>query len=350
MPELTPTPRSAAQPDSPRAPNAWIAGPQHYGDPAAEFRAAQNDAAMFDLNGRAHLVLIGKDRAKFLHGFCTNSITTLRPGESCEAFATNIKGRILDHLFILAEESAIRIDATAGGEDRLFAHLDRYIIAEDVQIERESSNVGQFLIGGPNAAIRLASLGVTEAASLAPDTHQTVTIAGRKVVLWRSELLGTPGYRLLLAREDLEAVRTAFVGAGIVPAGAATFEPLRIAAGIPSYGVDLTDDNLAQEAMRTPRAISFKKGCYLGQEPIARIDAIGHINRQLAGLRLESTDVPSPGEKVTTPEGREVGTITSAALAPGASQSVALAMLKSQAAQPGTSLRAGATAATVSAW
>jgi hypothetical protein len=126
-------------------------------------------------------------------------------------------------------------------------------------------------------------------------------------------------------------------GAGAIPAGAAAFEALRIEAGFPVYGVDITDANLAQEVNRTVQAISFAKGCYLGQEPIARIDAMGHVNQQLRGVRLSAGPAPAAGAEVLTAdaEPRKIGQVTSAAISYPSNQPVALAYLKRNFDSPG---------------
>jgi hypothetical protein len=126
------------------------------------------------------------------------------------------------------------------------------------------------------------------------------------------------------------------VAAGARPAGAEAFHPLRIAAGFPLHGIDVSAENLAQEAARTERAISFTKGCYLGQEPIARIDALGHVNRVLCRLQVASGTPPQPGDEVADVARQAVGAITSAARVPGTDMSVALAMLRTTYRQPGT--------------
>jgi folate-binding protein YgfZ len=175
-----------------------------------------------------------------------------------------------------------------------------------------------------------------------------------EILVWRVDLLRVPGYRLLMPRDRVDEFGAALTAAGIVAAGSDAFEPLRIEAGLPLVGVDLSDENFAQEAMRTAKAISFKKGCYLGQEPIARIDALGHINRQLAGVRLAAGPGPSGGANVTTSDAKEAGLLTSVAFSPGSGQSVALAILKSQTAAVGTELQVatpqGMISGTVFAW
>jgi folate-binding protein YgfZ len=126
--------------------------------------------------------------------------------------------------------------------------------------------------------------------------------------------------------------------AGIRPAGADVWTAIRIEAGLPLYGVDITDDNLAQEVGRTKSAISFTKGCYLGQEPIARIDAMGHVNRELRGLRLSSGPIPAAGSSVfADPSGTQViGTVTSVAISYRTEMPVAIAVLRLNALTPGT--------------
>jgi folate-binding protein YgfZ len=152
-------------------------------------------------------------------------------------------------------------------------------------------------------------------------------------------LLGQPGVFLATARTQLARLWRELIAASVYPAGAAAFHACRIEAGFPLYGIDLSENNLAQEAARTDIAISFTKGCYLGQEPIVRIDALGHVNREVRGLRLESAPTPEPGDAVLSDQGREVGVITSSALVPGEDRPIALGLLRSSHATPGTEVR-----------
>ncbi len=134
-----------------------------------------------------------------------------------------------------------------------------------------------------------------------------------------------------------------------MPAGTAAFDALRTEAGFPLYGIDITDANLAQEVNRTAQAISFTKGCYLGQEPIARIDAMGHVNQQLRGIRLSAGPVPAAGTEVLTTDGdpRKIGQITSAAMSYGTNLPVALGYLKRNYDSPGLEVGVASSAATI---
>lgn len=316
-----------------------IERPDNFGDPQREFLAASQDAAVFNLGQRTQLELIGQDRQKYLHNFCTNEIRNLQPGESCEAFVTTIQGKIKAHIFAFAEESSLWVDSNPGDEDLLFAHFDKYLISEDVQIARKSGDFVEFYATGPQALARLSALGLPTA-DLLVHRHRRAHLAGSSLSVRRVDWLGGPGCLLQVPASTAEAVWASLITSGLVPAGRAAFEGLRILAGFPEHGVDLTEANLAQEAARTELAINFNKGCYLGQEPIARIDSMGHVNQELRGLRLTSGPLPAAGAKVVLPgEVREAGVVTSAGWDYSTNQPVAMALLKRNYLSPGTKLQ-----------
>jgi folate-binding protein YgfZ len=165
------------------------------------------------------------------------------------------------------------------------------------------------------------------------ETNSAITAARR--VDW----LNQPGYLLLIPRGQLDEIQQLLTSAGIAPGTSETFEVLRIEAGFPRYGSDISDENLAQEVGRTAQAISFTKGCYLGQEPIARIDAMGHVNRQLCRLKLANGPVPASGaELFAADDDKPVGHVTSAAFSPTDNLPVALAYLRTQLLAPDTTV------------
>lgn len=314
------------------------AQPATSSDPADEFAAATNSAALFDLGQRTQLELTGADRQKYLHNFCTNEIRNLRPGQSCEAFVTTIQGKIKAHIFVFAEENSLWVDALPGYEDLLFAHFDKYLITEDVQFERRSNAYVEFYTTGPEVLSRLAGLGLP-VGDLATSRHVRATLDSHSIAVRRVDWLGGPGCLIQVPVAAATAVWQSLVAGGLQPASPETYNALRIAAGFPDYGVDLTEDNLAQEAARTNLAISFTKGCYLGQEPIARIDSMGHVNQELRILRLQSGPAPAAGAKVLMPgEVREAGTVTSAAWDCAANAPIALAIIKRNYLPAGTKL------------
>jgi folate-binding protein YgfZ len=278
---------------------------------------------IFDLSNRTQLELTGNDRAKFLHGFCTNDIKGLTPGQGCEAFVCNIQGKVLGHIFVFCTESSLWIDSEPEQEDALCNHLDRYLINEDVQIHRRTAERGDIYVHaeGKNLADHL-NLG---------DANW----------LWRQvDWLGNSDWLISIPRTAIPQVACRLADMKTSFADNSLWNALRIEAGFPLYGIDITSDNLAQEVNRTARCISFTKGCYLGQEPIARIDALGHVNRELHRLNVDGEDVPSPGTPLLDPETKTpVGMVTSAAKSartPG--KIVALGYLRTRFRSPGTKL------------
>jgi folate-binding protein YgfZ len=309
---------------------------QSSGDPREEYAAATSAAAFFDWNDHATIELAGADRVAFLHNFCTNDVKRLAVGQGCEAFVTNVKGRILGHVWIEASDKALRLDAGPVAVDRLLAHLERYIINEDVTIADRTMELGQLLVTGPSAPNAILPL-FGEVERLGPLQHVDVDSAMGPIQVSRRDVGLRSGYVVCAQRGALAQVSNALLNAGVRPGGADTWSALRIEAGLPVYGVDLTDDNLAQEAGRTQTAISFTKGCYLGQEPIARLDAMGHVNRELRSLRISGSDLPQPGSRVFSDAGgaAPVGTVTSSAFSFGSDSAVALALVRASVAAPG---------------
>ena len=309
----------------------------HFGDALSEYRAAQQSSAVFSLSDRVQIEMTGKDARTFLHNFCSNDVKRLAPGDGCEAFITNVKGRILAHVFAFVTEHAVWLDSPPTDEERLVAHFDRYLFSEDVQLCGHTQEMGELYVAGGQSVAHLAALGIP-ADSLANLQHTMATVDGIRVAARRVELWNCPGFLISAQRQRLVELWQRLSAAGVQPGGAQAFHTLRIEAAFPICGIDVTEDNLAQEAGRTKQAISFTKGCYLGQEPIARIDALGHINRQVSRLRLDTeTPLKSPAP-VVAPDGSEVGVITSSMVVPGEQQTVALAMLRTSHGQPGTAL------------
>jgi folate-binding protein YgfZ len=309
----------------------------HFGDPQQEYRAAKDAAVVFDLSDRSQIEMTGSARQRFLHNYCTNDIKQLQPGRCCEAFVTNAKSRILGHVYISAGDESIWIDSGPGAPDALIAHLAKYIVADDVQLHDRSCELGQLLLSGPASATCLAQLG-SDCESLQVDQHITVDHHGSRLHIRRIDLLGQVGLLLSTARTTLVALWEELIAAGASAAGAVVFHACRIESGLPLYGLDLSAEHLAPEAARNDQAISFTKGCYMGQEPIARIASRGHVNRELRSLRLHTRPTPKAGDIVLSDEGEQVGVITSSAVVPGADQPIALAFLRNSHIEPDTAV------------
>ena len=240
--------------------------------------------------------MIGPDAKSFLNSFCTNNIASLDAGCGCEAFVTNVKGKVLNHVAVFVTDRDVWLEMGPCDEGALVAHFDRYVIREKVEFLPRTADLGELLLVGPCSARLLHDvLGLT--AELGLWQHGVGQLTDEPVVVRRSGMVSQPAYLVSAIRPFLPRLWNAFVQAGAVAAGAEVFHACRIQAGYPLYGVDLTSDNLAQEAGRTAEAISFTKGCYLGQEPIARLDALGHVNRLLCSLDIASESPPEPGAR-----------------------------------------------------
>ena len=275
-----------------------------------EYRALTQAVGVVDLPARTQIEICGRDRAKFLNGFCTNDVLRLTSGTGCEAFFTNVKGRIVGHGCIFCSAEALVVETVPGQAERLVAHLDRYLVREDVQLVDRSSEWSELLVGGPDAELLLGRL----AAAPPPRqelAHAAAQLAGVPVVLRRVGLIGGPAWLVGAAAADVAAVRSQLLREGVRACSAAAFEVARVEAGWPHYGQDISEENLPQEVDRNDRAISFRKGCYLGQETVARLDALGHVNRTLAGVRLAAEQVPPVGLELLA-AGQVAGRVTSA--------------------------------------
>lgn len=306
-------------------------------DTSIEYQALTTGAGFVDFRGRTLIELTGADAASFLQGFCTNEVKRLNPGQGCEAFITSVQGKVLGHVIISREEERIVLETVAGAAERLMPHLDRYIIREQVVLADRSQEWGELLLGGA------ASVSLLKKLFQAPPPQTTwasasVSLDGRSIVVQRVDpILAGPSFLLRAPTADLGAIEQALLAAGAVRCCEATFDTVRIEAGWPLYGRDITDQNLPQEVDRDSQAISFTKGCYLGQETVARIDALGHVNRKLRSLKFAPNSAPMAGLQLLDGD-KSAGEITSATLSPKFSAPLALGYVRRGHNESGTRL------------
>lgn len=304
-------------------------------------------ALWFHLPERTFVEVTGRDRASFLHGFCTNDVKGLAVGQGCEALITTHQAKIVAWVQISVRADRIRLTAEPGLGPKLTAFLGRYIVSEDVELADVTGQWTTLLVCGPGAKLdRLCDVPVS---TLPPRQRQAVTLAGQAVEVEGRAWLGNHDEWLELAPSAAPAVSQALTAAGWEPGSAELYEVLRIAAGIPAYGFDIDESNLPQEVNRTEQAISFTKGCYAGQETVARIRTYGHVNRLLVRLRLTGHAGPVHALRgaVLTQGTAEVGRVTSAAADPDSGVVHALGYVRRGAEQPGTLLAVAAATAEV---
>jgi folate-binding protein YgfZ len=312
--------------------------------PPAQYAALAKGAGLIDVCDRTRLVLRGADRAKFLHNLCTNEVRRLAPGSGCEAFLTNVQGKVLGHILVFCEPDCLVIDTVAGQAATIAAHLDRYLIREDVQVADASAERAEWLLAGNASPDLLARLGVIAPAGRLD--HAPASVGGVPVSVRRVDMAGPMGFLIDSPRDQAAALADALVAAGAVSCDPASAESARIEAGWPEFGRDISDDNLPQEVARDDRAISFTKGCYLGQETVARIDALGHVNKTLVGVTFPSDSKPTVGEELSA-EGKAAGRVTSVAFSPRLRAPLAMAYVRRGSNAPGTELACAVGSATV---
>ena len=290
--------------------------------------AARTEVTVFDLSDRTQIEIKGTDRIRFLHSFTSNDIKRLKPDQGCETFVTNLKGKVVAHVFVFCTEHSLWLDGSPGQRDAITRHLGKYVLVDDVQIVPRDDR-GELLVTGTLAAPLLQL-----AQDMRVGDHITRETEEGDFDIRRVDLLGELGFLLSVPSSQVETVKTSMTGIGVAEGSRELFEYLRINAGYPQFGADITEDNLAQEVDRTKECISFDKGCYLGQETIARLDALGHTNQSLRRMTFESKQLPEPGHPVFDESGSvEVGMITSASKSlddamAGTDEVVALGMLK----------------------
>jgi folate-binding protein YgfZ len=317
---------------------------QPVADEREQYKALIESSGLADYGARTLIELTGQDRVVFLHNLCTNDIKELGVGSGCELFLTDVKGKILAYAVAYCGDRSLVLDTVPGQGEKLLAHLDRYLIREDVQVQDRSNSWSQLLLVGPASEATLrAELGAT-----VPQDRLACKLLDRprgKVQICRVDFFGPVGFQLRGQRELIAELASSLANKATV-CGSEAVDTVRIEAGTPLYGRDVTDNNLPQEVDRDRLAISFTKGCYLGQETVARIDALGHVNRLLCGIRFEGESVPSPGVELTA-DGHAVGKVSSATFSPKLGCPLALGFLRRGHTEPGTKLQTPTCAAQI---
>jgi folate-binding protein YgfZ len=279
-----------------------------------------------DLSARARFRLTGSDRVRFLHGMVTNDVERLRAGEGCHAAMLSVKGKTLGDLIIYADEEQLLIELDAESRERVRDDLLRHLIIDDVELTDLTDELAELGIYGEDAAAALEACFGKNLTGLLPYHH---VLAG-PIRIARNDWLSLPGFHLFGRTADLDSISG-------TPLSAEEREVLRVEAGTPRYGVDIDEDRLILEAGFAD-AISFDKGCYLGQEVVARATARGHINRKLMGLLLEGSKPAPPGTALHASARPEAGTITSSVFSRRLGRAIALGYVHRTVFSPGTVL------------
>ncbi|NRA08398.1 MAG: aminomethyl transferase family protein [Myxococcales bacterium] len=311
-------------------------------DPARAVRAARQAVALFEPE-RGLLAVEGGDRLRWLDGMISADVSALAPGprrSGAYALFLTPKGRIVADLHVLQLGDSLWLDLAAEAATAVLERLEGYVVADDVTLRDLSTDWGRLCVEGPSAVDVLARAGAEAVVELAPGAWSRVRVGETELLLAAYGWSGEPGFQLFAARGAVAALRQTLrqVGAryGLVEGDLAALEILRVEAGIPKLGAELDEQVLPAEAGLTEVAICFDKGCYVGQEIVARLDARGRVQHRLVGLRFES--IAEAGQSLRAQE-REVGEVTSACLSPHVGP-IGLGYVRRDFAEPGTLLEA----------
>jgi folate-binding protein YgfZ len=294
-----------------------------YTDTADECHAVRTSAGLFDRSARAFLVVTGRDRFSWLQGMVSNDVRRLKDGEEViRACLLNATGHMLADMAVVNRQDSLLLDLEWDNRNKVFDILNGFIIMEDVEIVDQSEFLACISVQGPDAAQVIEKVGNSGSTTICPADHS-----------------GEGGWNIFIRADEAPDLWLSLVENGTQPVGQLAANVLRIEAGIPKYGIDMDETNIPLECGLEATHISHNKGCYVGQEIIARIHSRGHTNRALTGFLVEGTDLPYAGERILNEvdgESRDIGWITSATYSPTLDRSIALGYLRHEYCEPGT--------------
>lgn len=311
-----------------------------------DYEAAITSAVLFDTSSAGKLELTGPDAPMFLSNLSTNDTKSLPLGGGLEAYFCDARAKVqfaawIYHIKLGDGRHAMWIETTSGRNEELAKYLDRYLISEQVEIADVTDQFAQMHFAGPRSAELLARALGDAIPPLLEFAHMERTFGATATCsIRRRDMLGLPGFDVVCRKERAEGVRRILLAAGAVAGSSESLETLRIEAGMPTNGIDIDAQRSVMEVGRFDRAVSYTKGCFLGQEPIVMArDRTGHAIRTFLGLKvLEGGPLPA-GTKLNR-DGQEVGVVTSSCHSPRLGAPVALAYLKWKHQEPGLRLEA----------
>lgn len=319
--------------------DGWLL-PAHFGNSAAEYGAVRSTVGLMDLSYRGLLQLTGPDRLSYLQGMLSNDLRALKPFAGQYATLLTQQGKVIADVRVLCAMNSFYLDFLENLKEKIIAHLNRYLVADEVEIADRSTEYATLSIQGPESEALLRKLVGQAELPEHPLQHAMITLDGTAICTVFASHTGETGIDLIAPFANLPAIAQRLSEAGqqfsAVWVGEEAQNILRIEAGIPRYGVDFTEDNLLLE-VGLDHAVSFSKGCYLGQEVIERIRSRGHVNKKLVGLILESQESANPGDAIVHAD-KSVGNVTSSVHSPALGRPIALGYVHRDYWNPGTRL------------
>jgi aminomethyltransferase len=316
--------------------------PAHYGDVAAEHRAVRQAAGIADLSHRGKFKVTGEDRVKWLQSVISNDILPLQPGQGRYSSVLTHKGKMLTYFRLYMQTDSVMLEDVGEIGETTFQALRKFLLyGTKAKMENCAESWGLLLISGPKATHVVQSAFGVDVTDLQPINFVTAQIGGQHALVIRTEETGEVDIEVLAPADSLATAWKNALQAGakfgIKAIGSHAREALRLEAGFPKAGPDLNEEIVPPEANLEGKAFSLNKGCYPGQEVVARMDTYGNVRRKLVGLVLKDAVVPSRGSKLFSGD-REVGWISSAAHSPQLNQVVAFGFPLRDFSKPGMEL------------
>lgn len=302
--------------------------PLSYGDTKAEYAVVrEGGAGLIDLSHRGRIKVTGTEAVQFLNGLITNDVKTLEVGAWMAAAFPNVQGRLLASARVLHREGEFLFDTEGVTSANVSKHLSRFVPAGDFHVTDVSAEMLCLSIQGAGAPEIVTAVLGTAAGLVEPWRTLDVPFAAGIAAVIRATHTAEDGFDVFVDSGDASALMSALIDAGARPVGEEVIETLRIEAGIPRFGVDVSESNVVLEAGQDDE-VSFTKGCYVGQEIIARIHFRGHVAKRLAGVTIDGSEQADVGNTLHANDGKEVGRITSGTYSPVLGQHVCLAIVK----------------------
>jgi aminomethyltransferase len=317
--------------------SGWLM-PKSYGNHLEEYLAVRNSVGIVDLSHRGKLRLSGKEHIKFLQGMVTNDINKLEEGKGLYAAFLTVKGRMVSDMRVYRESESLLLDLEPGLNEKVGEILVKYRLSYRANIEDITESLSLLSIHGPNSRRLLQKTLGEEIPELSEYCFFTRQLNDSQAMVARANRTGQEGYDIFVPIDGLKTLWESLTENGkefqLRAVGLDVMEILRIEAAIPRYGVDMDENTIPLEA-GLHHAISYEKGCYVGQEVVARIKWRGHVNWCLVGFEIEGKNLPAKSDKVVQGE-REIGYITSSTFSPTLKKIIALGYIRREFREPGT--------------
>lgn len=304
----------------------------------AHYNAAKSDAAVFRQDWMGLLKLTGQERQFWLQGMVTNEVEKLATGQGCYAAHLTAQGKLVAPMIVLVTSEEVWLLVERSAIEKLATAFDKLIIMEDVQVYDASEECELIGVIGPQSGAVLAAW--------AGGTIPKAPLYSHQLLPQGRVLVSDMGYDVIVRREESTEAIAGIVSAGAIQIGKDTWNVLRTEAGLPLYGVDIDETTTLPELGQ--RGISYDKGCYIGQEVVARIKYIGHVNRRFVGFVCEGSGTPEV-PSVVRAQGREAGIMTTAVFSPELGKAIALGFVNRVAAETGTAVDLAGTASVTAA-